>query len=253
MRLVLTLLFTLTVSAQTFDVTSVKPLEPKPIGFQGVQPACKAGRFAAITPVFVTIQWAYDILTAQQTAELREKLPPWTQSVSGSYELEATTRPDVSESECKAMARKLFEDRFHFKYHWDTGTGPVYEMVVARGGFMMQLADSNDPKANFDVTVNGRPQQPPPPEFPIWQGTSMEDLAQRLSNNPRGLPVIDKTGIQGKYKFKIRYSAGPGLNADFADPDFIGAAQQQFGIRLQEARGPVSHFVVDSIQKPDVN
>ena len=138
MRLALALLFTISASAQTFDVTSVKPYVPRGGGFQGIQPACKAGHFQAITPVFITMQWAYNLQTAQQTQEMREKLPEWTQSISGAYELEATTEPDVTEEECKAMARKLFEDRFHFKYHWDNVTGYVYEMVVARGGFKMQ-------------------------------------------------------------------------------------------------------------------
>jgi uncharacterized protein (TIGR03435 family) len=250
MRFVLTLLYALTASAQTFDVASVKPYAPRGAGFQGIQPTCKGGHFEAVTPLFITMQWAYNLQTAQQTQEMREKLPQWTQSISGSYELEATTRPDVTEEECKAMARKLFEDRFHFKYHWDTVTGDVYEMVVARGGFKMQPADPNNTASNLDITFNGRPAQPPPPEFP---GTSMDDLAQRLTNNPRRLPVINKTGIQGKYKFKIRYSAGAGLNADFADPDLFSAVEQQLGIKLQEARGPVAHFVVESIEKPGEN
>jgi uncharacterized protein (TIGR03435 family) len=253
MRHVAALLFTLCAYGQTFEVTSVKPYAPRGAGFQGVQPACKGGHFEAITPVFITMQWAYNLQTAQQTQEMRDKLPQWTQSISGSYELEATTRPDVTEEECKVMAQKLFEDRFHFKYHWDTVTGTVYEMVVARGGFKMQPADPNDPASNLNVTVNGRPSQPPPPEFPVWQGTTMDDLAQRLTNNPRRLPVINKTGIQGKYKFRIAYSAGAEANREFADPDLFTAVEQQFGLRLQEARGPSAHFVVDSIEKPGEN
>jgi uncharacterized protein (TIGR03435 family) len=236
-----------------FEVTSVKPLSPKPLGFQGVTPACKGGHFAAITPVFITIEWAYDLQTAEQAAELREKLPQWAQSISGSYELEATTRPNVTEQECRVMTQKLFEDRFHFKYHWDTVTGRVYEMVVARGGFKMRPADPNDPASNLSITVNGVPAQPPPADFPVWQGTTMDDMASRLSGNPDRIPVINKTGIQGKYKLKLTYSYGPGLNSAFADPDMITAVEQQLGLKLQEARGPVAHFVVDSIEKPDAN
>jgi uncharacterized protein (TIGR03435 family) len=81
----------------------------------------------------------------------------------------------------------------------------------------------------------------------------MDDMALRLSANPDHIPVINKTGIQGKYKLKLSYSAGQGLNADFADPDMITAVEQQLGLKLQESRGPVAHFVVDSIEKPDPN
>lgn len=236
-----------------FEVTSVKPLSPKPLGFQGVMPACKGGHFAAITPVFITIEWAYDLQTVEQVAELREKLPQWAQSISGSYELEATTRANVTEEECRVMTQKLFEDRFHFKYHRDTVTGRVYEMVVARGGFKMPPADPNDPASNYSITFNGSPAPPPPADFPVWQGTTMDDMASMLSGNPDRIPVINKTGIQGRYKLKLTYSAGQGLNSAFADPDMITAAEQQLGLKLQEARGPVAHFVVDSIEKPDAN
>ena len=240
-------------ASPAFEVISVKPLSPKPSGFQGVQPACKGTHFAAITPVFITMEWAYDLQTSQQVAELREKLPLWAQSISGSYELEATMRAPVTEQQCKVMAQKLFEDRFHFKYHWDTITGRVYEMVVARGGFKMPLADPNDPASNLSITINGVKPQGPPADFPVWQGTTMDDMASRLSGNPERLPVINKTGIQGKYKLKLGYSFGGELNNPFADPDLITAAEQQLGLKLQEARGPVAHFVVDSIEKPDPN
>jgi uncharacterized protein (TIGR03435 family) len=236
-----------------FDVTSVKPLSPKPTGFQGVQPACKAGHFEAITPLFLTLAWAFDLRTPQQYLELQAKVPQWAQSISGSYELAATTRPDVTEEECRKMTQKLFEDRFSLEYHWDTVIGKVYEMVVARGGLKMPPADPNDPASNLDVTINGRHTQPPPADFPVWQGTTMDELAARFSNNPDRLPVINKTGIPGKYKLKLAYSMGAGLNAPFADPDLITAAEQQLGLKLQEARGPIAHFVVDSIAMPDPN
>jgi len=251
-RCLVALLLAFCANGQTFEVTSVKPLTPKGPGFQGVQPGCKGGRFAAITPVFLTIMWAYDLETAQQTDEIRAKLPQWAQSISGSYELEATTRPDVTEEECRKMAQKLFEDRFHFKYHWDTVTGTVYEMVPARGGFKMPPADPNDTASNVSITVNGRSSKLLP-DSPMWKGITMDELANLLSGNPGHIPVINKTGLQGRYKLKIAYSAGAGANSDFADPNLLAAAEQQLGLKLQEARGPVRHFVVDSIEKPDAN
>lgn len=59
------LLLVLSASAQTFDVISVKPFTGGPPGFQGIQPACKGGRFVAVTPVFLTMEWAYDQATTE--------------------------------------------------------------------------------------------------------------------------------------------------------------------------------------------
>ncbi len=240
--------FVLVASGQTFEVTSVKPHKFVGGDYQGVQPACRGGHFVAITPLSSTLDWAYSLQIPQQR-DLQDQLPLWANSISGAYDLEATTRPDVTEKECRIMAQKLFEDRFRLKFHWETVTGPIYEMVVARGGFKMRPASVDDPASNADVTFNGRPSIPIA-DSPLWQGVSMEDMALRLSNNPRRLRVIDKTGIQGRYKFKIAYSMGTG---DFADPDLITAVEQQFGLKLQEVRGPVPRFVVDSIEKPDTN
>jgi len=49
------------------------------------------------------------------------------------------------------------------------------------------------------------------------------------------------------------YSAGPDLNRHFADPDLFAALEQQLGPKLQEARGTVVQFIVDSIEKPGEN
>jgi hypothetical protein len=53
----------------------------------------------------------------------------------------------------------------------------------------------------------------------------MDELANWIAaTNPDRAPVINKTGLQGAYKFKIAFSAGA-----------------------------VQHFIVDSIEKPDEN
>jgi uncharacterized protein (TIGR03435 family) len=237
----------------TFDVTSVKPLSPKHAGFQGVQPACKGGHFEANTPVFITMEWAYN-LDAHQNAEFRDQLPKWTQTTRDSYELAATTGPDVTDEQCRKMTQKLFEDRFHFKYHWDTTTGKVYEMTPARGGFKMEPANPGDTASNASITVSGK-ESKPLPESSLWLGITMDELASFISAGiPRDFtPVIDKTGIQGRFKLKIAFALGAAVNRPFADPDLFSAVEQQLGLKLQEARGPIAHFVVDSIAMPDPN
>lgn len=245
----LSLLLALAASAQTFDVISVKPFKGGPPGFQGIQPGCKGGHFAAVTPVFLTMEWAYD-MTPGQADEFRAKMPIWAQSISGAYELQATTRPDVTEDECRKMAQHLFEDRFHFKYHLENVTAKVYEMVLARGGLKMQPADDSP---GWNVTINGRENQLLP-GTPVRKGITMNELADWIAaTNPDRIPVINKTGLQGMYKFKIAFSQGAAVNRDFADPDVVTAVQQQLGLKLQESRGPVQHLIVESIEKPDEN
>jgi uncharacterized protein (TIGR03435 family) len=246
--LALSLLLALTASAQTFEVISVKPHKPGPPGFQGIQPACNDGHFAAVTPLFFTMQWAYDMPT-NQFEEFSAKLPDWAKSISGSYDLAATTQPHVTENECRKMAQHMFEERFHFKYHMETATAKVYEMAPAKGGLKMQPADDSP---GWNVTINGRETQFLP-GTPVRKGITMDELADWITGtNPQRIPVINKTGLPGTYKFKIAFSNAP-PGREFADPDVITAVEQQLGLKLQETRGPVQHFVVDSIEKPDEN
>jgi uncharacterized protein (TIGR03435 family) len=245
----LSLLLGLTASAQTFEVISVKPFKGGPPGFQGIQPGCKNGHFAAVTPVFLTMEWAYDMPPGQAT-EFQEKMPLWAQSISGSYELQATTQPGVTEDQCRKMTQHLFEDRFHFKYHLENITAKMYEMVLARGGLKMPPADDSP---GWNVTINGRETQFLP-GTPVRKGITMDELANWITGtNPDRTPVINKTGLEGTYKFKLAFSRGAGANLDFADPDVITAIQQQLGLKLQESRGPVQHLIVESIEKPDEN
>jgi len=247
--LALSLFVSLLASAQTFEVTSVKPYKRSDPGFQGIQPACNDGHFTAVTPLFLTMAWAYD-LSSNQFEEFGAKLPLWARSISGAYVLEAITQPGVTVDECRKMAQHLFEDRFHFKYHLETVTAKVYEMVPARGGLKMQPADDSP---GWSVTINGRETQFLP-GTPVPNGITMDELADWITGrNPDRIPVINKTGLPGTYKFKIAFSGAAGANRDFADPDVLTAIEQQLGLKLQESRGPVPHFVVDSIEKPDEN
>ncbi len=247
--LALALLIALSASAQTFEVVSVKPFVRGDPNFNGVQPACSGGHFTAVTPLFLTMEWAYD-MSVTQASEFSATMPDWAKSVSGAYVLQATTQPGVTEDECRKMAQHLFEDRFHFKYHLETVTGKVYEMTPARGGLKMKPADDGP---GWSVSINGR-ELPSMPGTPLRKGITMDELASWIAgSNPDHIPVINKTDLQGIYKLKIAYSTPAAAARDFADPEVIAAVQLQLGLKLQESRGPVPHFVVDSIEKPDEN
>ncbi len=69
----------------------------------------------------------------------------------------------------------------------------------------------------------------------------MDELARWIAGrSPDRTPVVNKTGIPGTYKLKIAFSMAAGVNRDFADLDLFGAVEQQLGLKLQEARGPVA-------------
>lgn len=92
-----------------------------------------------------------------------------------------------------------------------------------------------------------------------------------------GRPVFDKTGLTALYDFKLTFLpeagiggtpfgpggpggvpvAPPGGAAPTAAADPIAslftAVQEQLGLRLESAKGPVEVVVIDSVQRPTEN
>ena len=83
-----------------------------------------------------------------------------------------------------------------------------------------------------------------------------------------GHHIIDRTGLKGLFDFEIRFSAngfsptGPGfgsaapaLSPTASDPSvaLFTAMEEQLGLKLDSARGPVEVLVIDQVEKPSEN
>jgi uncharacterized protein (TIGR03435 family) len=82
------------------------------------------------------------------------------------------------------------------------------------------------------------------------QNASMEQFARYLQGHMHR-PVIDQTGIQGKYDFSFEY-AYDDSQAGTASP-FLTALQDATGLKLNATKGPVEFLVVDHADKPSAN
>jgi uncharacterized protein (TIGR03435 family) len=104
---------------------------------------------------------------------------------------------------------------------------------------------------------------------------SMSGLAEILSSQ-LDLPVVDMTGLTGKYDFTLYFSpeglagmrlpGGPPPNAPppgeggpgmpmagtpdgSSSPDLFTALQEQLGLKLEQRKGPVEMLVIDHLEK----
>jgi uncharacterized protein (TIGR03435 family) len=77
-----------------------------------------------------------------------------------------------------------------------------------------------------------------------------------------GRTVMDKTGMQGLYDIKLQWALDsppaakggiPEPPPDSNAPSIFTALQEQLGLKLDSAKGPVEVIVVDSVQKPSEN
>jgi uncharacterized protein (TIGR03435 family) len=98
-----------------------------------------------------------------------------------------------------------------------------------------------------------------------WVGTKvpMEYLCWRLGQALEGdlRPVIDQTGLKDVYDFQLTFlpilalgSSPDELPPDVRDrPALRDALQEQLGLELKPAKGPVPYYVVDHLSEPSAN
>jgi uncharacterized protein (TIGR03435 family) len=82
--------------------------------------------------------------------------------------------------------------------------------------------------------------------------TTMELLARHLSVLDLGRPVIDGTGLSGRFDFTIEWTPDAAL-PDAPAPTSVQALRDQLGLKLEATRAPLQILIVDRIERPSAN
>jgi uncharacterized protein (TIGR03435 family) len=158
------------------------------------------------------------------------------------------------------MLRGLLADRFQLKFHHEQKEFPIYTLTVAKGG-----AKLKESTVSPDATPQG-----PPLVFVLGPGSArlparyatITEMAAVIQRSLFDRPVVDKTGLSGRYDFDLEWTPdetqfGGAVrqvpDAADAKPDLFAAIQQQLGLRLEAAKGPVEAMVIDHIERPTDN
>jgi uncharacterized protein (TIGR03435 family) len=98
------------------------------------------------------------------------------------------------------------------------------------------------------------------------EGTTLRDFS-KLLNLVVDRPVIDKTGTAGRFDIHLEFSrdefttgfrvpvpdAPIPTTSDPTGPTIFTAIQEQLGLKLVPARGPVETLVIDHVERPSEN
>lgn len=97
----------------------------------------------------------------------------------------------------------------------------------------------------------------------IAKNATMADFAGFLQGGTLDRPVLDQTGLAGRYDFGLLSKpeaplGGPGNNPQPPSdsdglPDIFTAIQQQLGLRLEATKTATEVIVIDRLEKPSVN
>jgi uncharacterized protein (TIGR03435 family) len=78
---------------------------------------------------------------------------------------------------------------------------------------------------------------------------SLAMLAGNLGEAER--PVLDRTGIPGEFDFRLEFAADD--SKPEYGPSLFTAIQEQLGLKLEPAKGPISTLIIDHAEKPSAN
>ena len=256
-----------------FEAASVKP-STNP-GFQMIRPL--PGRLTADASLRLILQNAFSVQTYQVVAA-----PSWIDTER--YEINATAGGNASPAQVLVMLQSLLEDRFQLQIHREQRQLPVYDLVAARGGLKLPAPKENNcVSAAAEASagwIGGRippPGSAPPPATRCGavrvrlapSGGRMEGGKVPMSEFTRtlslvlGRTVIDQTGFTGLFDVTLDFLPDeitealppppPGAPAESANPSILVALQEQLGLRLESAKGPVEVLVIDHIERPSAN
>ena len=173
--------------------------------------------------------------------------PSWASTDLFDVEAKAENT-SVTNAELRLMLQTLMADRFKLRFHSETKEVPGYAVMVANNG--PKLVKSKEPNGQRSTNVR-------PGEWTAKNATLAESLLRFLSiGTVVNEPVVDKTGIEGKYDFTLTFAqTPPGATAlpDSAGPSFFTALQEQLGLRLEPNKQTIEIIVIDSVERPSEN
>jgi uncharacterized protein (TIGR03435 family) len=162
------------------------------------------------------------------------------------YDIEGTTDAagEPSLLQQQEMVQQLLADRFGLKFHHERRELPVYAIQVVKGGAKLKRAAN--PSAQPDQEGNGRGTE----QTITYTSSSIGDfiMGEQFFVDR---PLVDQTGLTGRYDFSIHYTFDEARTTDpNAPPGLFTAVQEQLGLRLQPTKASTDVFVIDHVDKP---
>ncbi len=230
----------------SFEVATIKPSKP---GERGKLMLMRAEFTTVNTTLEDLIKFVYGVQDKQVTGG-----PKWMES----DKFDIAAKPDTpglpDPEQLKSMVRKLLANRFALKFHQESKTMSAYVLTVAKSGPKMTKSGASFPGLFFQqlgvLTV---------------RGATMQDFADLMQSTVLDRPVVDQTGLQGRWDFLLKWTpdesqfGGMGMkvpppsNAADAPPPLFTAIQEQIGLRLEAGKAPVPVLVIDHVEPPSPN
>ncbi|MGH9595312.1 MAG: TIGR03435 family protein, partial [Edaphobacter sp.] len=267
------------ISIRGSDRASRPQVGPTPDGFHAIN-----------LPTFAIFQLAY--APSNESGPLRGDrivgAPSWVMG-SERYDVVAKVddadladwkKPDLQRTMLRTMLQAMLADRFKVVVHRESKEMPVYELVMAKSGPKFKQAETVETDAlkqkypnggritGGGLAVHGL-------DGTQFYGVTMAWLGQMILSTAAGRPVVDKTGLIGRYDLALPSSGVPPPGTSqlpdarsprdapsppdaLPPPDGDGESiftvlPKALGLRLAPAKEQVETLVIDHVERPTEN
>uniref|UniRef100_Q01V15 Peptidase M56, BlaR1 n=1 Tax=Solibacter usitatus (strain Ellin6076) TaxID=234267 RepID=Q01V15_SOLUE len=270
-------MFGQTAERPAFQAASIKPNTAANPRGRMVRPQPGGRLTSENAPLLMLIQNAYSLQAFQVAGG-----PEWINTTG--YDIEAKPEGTVDRPPMWLMLQTLLADRFKLALHRETRELPLYALTTGKNGF-------KPPAPKEGVCISLPPDAPPGPALPP-PGSLAQCGKVRINLSPAGLkmeggkvqmaelvrmlaaamgrPVLDRTGFTGEFDVNLSFTpdqstmglpgaggprdmGGPQLATDPDRPTIFAALQEQLGLKLVTAKGPVEVLVIDHVERPSEN
>lgn len=237
----------------SFDVVTIKPNDS---GASSIQGLYLRGRNFSIRNGSLgdLVAFAYNVQMKQVVNG-----PAWMDKdrfdIDGVPDKEGTP----NDKQLRSMMRKLLADRFKMTFHQEKRELSAYVLTVGKGGQKLTATQLNGPLPGFGMR-------------PVAGGltlnvinATMPDFTSFMQMLVLDRPVVDRTGITGRFDFQCKFTPDdsqfnghpPPLpkQADGAEtaPNLFEALLEQDGLKLNAEKTPVDVIAIDHVEQPSAN
>lgn len=248
-----------------FEVVSIRGHEP------GYWPTFERHEFTADGFTWLNAQaqsvivYAYDLRDPRLGPNLIPGAPKWIKSdwydirarlSASDTEKMKKLNPREKDEFQRELLRSVLADRFKFKAHLVSKLSLAYELVIAKNGTkQIKEAEPGEPSGIEWVDAS----------YGQYHAVPLDALVMLLKMQ-EDCPVIDKTGLKGRYNFELKWQRAPETmpppgasivpsapESESARPSIFKALEEQLGLRLVPVKLPMESIVIDHIEKPSAN
>jgi uncharacterized protein (TIGR03435 family) len=246
----------------SFEVATIKPNNTGATSMQGL--VIRGRKFITrASSLGDLISFAYEVQAKQVV-----NAPDWLDK--DRYDIEAVPEQEgvPNPEQIRVMIRKLLADRYGLKFHHDKREMSAYVLTVGKDGHKLKPTQiqGNLPVIGIrpgtgGVTLN-------------MVNATIADFTGFLQILVLDRPVVDKTGIQGRFDYQCTFtpddsqfgghppqipSQGNNTNSTATDaatpaaPSLYDALPQELGLKLSAEKTAVDVIAIDHVDKPTAN